>query len=241
MKKTLIALTIVATSVSAPIFAATSDNQQPNNEAKPLLIGAGSGALVGGVIAGPPGAVIGALFGMFIGQDHSDQQQIDKLHASLNQTQQQLDEESQALLAAERSIAQYKDALNDADESLRQAKLSELVTQVQFKTGDATVSPVFHEHLDNLAQVMKDDPSLKLNIQGYADVRGDEQYNQTLSEQRALNIKHYLVSSGVSESRLTHSAFGETASIGSDFEEHFFDRKVVMTLSTNKEAITVKR
>lgn len=256
MKKTVLALSLVSSTVCGPVFAKKSDEMKAENlnktttisaskfernETKPLLIGAGSGALLGGAIAGPPGAAIGAVFGLFIGQDHNDQEEITQLNASLLSTRQQLQEESDALLAANRSLRQYQEALSIADKSLRQAKLSELVTQIQFKTGDATISPVFYPHLDNLINVMNSDPSLKLDIQGYADTRGNRDYNQTLSEKRALAIKEYLLQTGINKERLTHSALGETASKGSNYEEHFFDRKVVITLSSDEEIVTVKR
>jgi sortase system peptidoglycan-associated protein len=241
MKKTLLVLTLVATTTSGAVFANAATAKSERNNAKPLLIGAGSGALLGGAIAGPPGAAIGAVFGLFIGQDHNDQEEITQLNASLLTTQQQLEEGSDALLAANRSLKQYQKALSIADESLRQAKLAELVTQIQFKTGESVISPVFYPHLDNLVKLMNSDPSLQLDIQGYADIRGNKAYNQALSEQRALAIKEYLLQSGINTARLSHSALGETASKGSNVEEHFFDRKAVITLSSNEQVITVKR
>lgn len=251
MKKTLIALTLLSASTSLTAFAGETEQEikqesqqefsKHHTDSKPVLIGVSSGAIMGGVIAGPPGAIIGGLLGIFIGQDHNDQKEIAYLNTSLNETQSSLSEEQQALIAANHSIEQYQLALNEADNAIRQAKLSELVTQVQFKTGDAAVSPVFHQHLDKLAGVMGEDDSLQLDIQGYADVRGDEAYNQDLSEKRANNIKDYLVSAGIDSNRLSVAAHGESASIGDDYEEHFFDRKVVMTLSSEPETFTVKR
>lgn len=239
MTKTLITLTIVSC-LAAPVAFAKSSSEEKKSPTS-IFVGMGSGALAGGVVGGPPGVVIGGIIGLFIGNDHTNQKEIEQLSASLENTQTILYEEQQALIAANHSLAQYKLALNDADETIRQAKLSELATQVQFKTGDATISPVFFRHLDDLAKVMQEDATLSLNIQGYADVRGDEAYNQSLSERRAINIKNYLVKNGVEASRLSHSALGETASVGSDYEEHFFDRKVVMTLSSAPETATAKR
>ena len=239
MNKTLLTLTIVSC-LATPVAFAKPDSDEKKNPT-PVLVGMGSGALAGGVVGGPPGAVIGGIIGLFIGNDHTNQKEIKQLNASLENTQSILNDEQQALFAANHSLAQYKLALKDADETIRQAKLSELATQVQFKTGDATISPVFFKHLDDLANVMQEDETLSLNIQGYADVRGDETYNQSLSEQRAINIKNYLMKNGVDGARLSHAALGESASVGSDYEEHFFDRKVVMTLSSAPETATAKR
>ena len=65
MKKTLIALTLVAT-VCTPAFAAAANT--PSKEAhKETAIGLGTGAIIGGVVGGPIGAFIGAFAGGLIG------------------------------------------------------------------------------------------------------------------------------------------------------------------------------
>ena len=57
---------------------------------------------------------------------------------------------------------------------------------------------------------MKDDSSLMLDIDGHTDSQGKDEYNQTLSENRAASVKEYLVKQGVDESRLKSTGYGET-------------------------------
>ena len=57
---------------------------------------------------------------------------------------------------------------------------------------------------------MTDNPSFKLHITGHADDRASEEYNMTLSQQRAEAAKAYLIEQGVSGDRLTTEGKGET-------------------------------
>jgi sortase system peptidoglycan-associated protein len=237
MKRSLIATTVLTIALSLPVqvSAKTGTDTSVGTDGTPVLIGAGSGALLGAAIAGPVGFAVGGLMGIFIGNDHHQ-------HQVLAQTEAALKDEKRALWAANQSIAEYQTALNEANLALRQAKLSELTTQIQFKTGESAISPIFHEYLDKLVQLMEQDWTLSLAILGHADSRGDETYNLALSRQRAQNIMNYLVDSGIDAQRLSVEALGETTSRGANNEEHFFDRKVVMRLSTtSQDKVTAKR
>ena len=57
---------------------------------------------------------------------------------------------------------------------------------------------------------MKDDETLKIDIEGHTDAQGSDESNQVLSDNRAGAVKTYLVGKGVSESRLVSAGFGET-------------------------------
>ena len=59
-----------------------------------------------------------------------------------------------------------------------------------------------------LAQYLKNNPESKIKLTGFADVRGGELNNLDLSKRRAIKIKNFLVSTGVSDSRMTVSAEG---------------------------------
>jgi outer membrane protein OmpA-like peptidoglycan-associated protein len=69
------------------------------------------------------------------------------------------------------------------------------------------------EVLTNLAAAFKQyleyDGDAKLSLSAYADERGDEQYNQALSELRAQRVKEFLVSQGIAEDKISTSANGD--------------------------------
>lgn len=64
--------------------------------------------------------------------------------------------------------------------------------------------------LNRVAQTLKDNPKVELEIGGHADDSGAKQYNLELSRKRAESVRDYLVSQGISKSRLGTRAYGET-------------------------------
>lgn len=63
--------------------------------------------------------------------------------------------------------------------------------------------------LEKNADFLKNNPSLKVIIQGNSDERGTNEYNLALAERRALNAKTYLIEVGVAEYRIRTVSFGE--------------------------------
>jgi outer membrane protein OmpA-like peptidoglycan-associated protein len=64
--------------------------------------------------------------------------------------------------------------------------------------------------VDKLAQYMKDNPNIEIGIDGHADPRGSNQYNQPLSQRRVDAIKAALVNAGVPSAKIQTGAFGKT-------------------------------
>jgi outer membrane protein OmpA-like peptidoglycan-associated protein len=60
---------------------------------------------------------------------------------------------------------------------------------------------------------MKENPEMKLAIDGHTDNVGKDELNQKLSDNRAASVRTYLVSKGVDESRITSAGHGETMPI----------------------------
>ena len=63
--------------------------------------------------------------------------------------------------------------------------------------------------LDQIANYLKENPVLGLIIEGNCDERGSQEYNRSLGERRALNVKNYLMSCGVADERLRTISYGE--------------------------------
>jgi outer membrane protein OmpA-like peptidoglycan-associated protein len=83
------------------------------------------------------------------------------------------------------------------------------------------------ETLTNLAngfkQYLEYDPNAKLSLSAYADERGEDKYNQALSELRAQRVKDFLVSEGIPADKIDTSARGE---------ENPLDKATVIDLQT---------
>ncbi len=70
--------------------------------------------------------------------------------------------------------------------------------------------------LDDIAAFMKENPDVRLEIEGHTDSRGSDTYNLDLSARRAQTIKNYLVNKGVSAERLMTKGAGESRPIDSN-------------------------
>jgi outer membrane protein OmpA-like peptidoglycan-associated protein len=71
------------------------------------------------------------------------------------------------------------------------------------------IRPDAAAELNKLAQLLKDNPELDIEMGSHTDVRGNDQYNQVLSDKRALAAVKYLIAREIDPNRLTHKGYGE--------------------------------
>lgn len=64
--------------------------------------------------------------------------------------------------------------------------------------------------LNNLVQIMNENPAISIELGSHTDSRADDKYNATLSQKRAEAAVSYIVSKGVSQSRMTAKGYGES-------------------------------
>jgi outer membrane protein OmpA-like peptidoglycan-associated protein len=75
--------------------------------------------------------------------------------------------------------------------------------------------------LDKLADLLKKNPTVKIEISGHTDNKGDKKYNLTLSQKRAESVVNYLVQKGIAAARLVAKGYGDTMPIApNDTEEN---------------------
>jgi len=77
-----------------------------------------------------------------------------------------------------------------------------------FARGRADISPSSHSELDELAKMMKERQSIRIQLEGHTDFQGNEQKNLELSQARVESVRDYLVDKGVSNKRILLKAFG---------------------------------
>ena len=83
-------------------------------------------------------------------------------------------------------------------------------------------------HLDEVAMMMNAYPEMRIKIMGHTDSLGSDQYNETLSLNRAKSVKRYLNSKGISLDRMETAGYGEKYPIetNSTDEGRFHNRRV---------------
>ncbi len=84
-----------------------------------------------------------------------------------------------------------------------------ILDPVHFEHGSSEISEDSHELLDQVALTVKAHPSLRVRVEGHTDDTGPADVNQRLSQERANNVKRYLINRGVSARRLDAKGYGE--------------------------------
>lgn len=85
-----------------------------------------------------------------------------------------------------------------------------------FDTGKSTLRSESNAELDRLVKLMKDVPSLKIEISGHTDNTGSATLNATLSQDRAQAVVNYLKTKGIAANRMTAMGYGSTQPISSN-------------------------
>lgn len=84
---------------------------------------------------------------------------------------------------------------------------------VQFETGRSALKQSSYNVLNQIADILNRYPAYSLTINGHTDNVGSSTTNQRLSEERALACFNYLVSRGITPTRMNYIGYGETRPI----------------------------
>jgi outer membrane protein OmpA-like peptidoglycan-associated protein len=106
--------------------------------------------------------------------------------------------------------AEELDAIPDAQVEQQADRL--LVTfagDLLFDSGSSSLSGGAQQRLSQVAQTLKRYPETDVVVKGYTDAAGSETMNLRLSEDRANNVRNYLIGTGVAAHRITAIGFGE--------------------------------
>lgn len=111
-----------------------------------------------------------------------------------------------------------------------------LIERVYFDTNKSTIQKRSYTLLDTIATALRQNPQItKLRIEGHTDDQGKDDYNLTLSQERAKAVLQYLVDNGkIDAKRLESQGFGEEAPLCKDIPTLTQDKKAARK---NKKAI----
>jgi outer membrane protein OmpA-like peptidoglycan-associated protein len=117
------------------------------------------------------------------------------------------------------------------------------ISDVLFDFNKYTLKPGAREKLAKLAGILLAYPGLKIQLEGYTDNVGGEEYNLKLSEQRADAVRAYLVSRGVPANTMTVKGLGAADPVASNDSAagRQRNRRVDMVVSGQPIGIDVKQ
>jgi outer membrane protein OmpA-like peptidoglycan-associated protein len=90
------------------------------------------------------------------------------------------------------------------------------MSDVLFDTAKFSLRPLAREKLAKVAGIVSGHPGLRLDVEGYTDSVGGDDYNQRLSEQRGGAVRDYLVQQGMPVSSVTAKGFGKAEPVASN-------------------------
>ncbi|HSR39787.1 MAG TPA: OmpA family protein, partial [Phnomibacter sp.] len=90
---------------------------------------------------------------------------------------------------------------------------------ILYETNSFKLNPSSFIELDKLVQLLKDNPSIKVQINGHTDNVGKPADNLLLSANRAKSVVEYLISKGIDKTRLTAKGFGATQPVADNGTE----------------------
>ena len=218
--KTNIAALFISSSL---VLTSCESVQNANNQQKGTVIGTAAGAVIGGVLGNnigkggnaPIGAVLGGVVGGVAGNVIG--RNMDKQAKEIKET----------LPGAE---------VERVGEGIK-VTLKENMVNFAFNKSD--LQPLAKANLDKLAEILINNPDTNINIYGYTDSKGTDEYNLSLSDRRAASVKAYLISKGIASSRMNTMGMGKASPIASNDTEagRAQNRRVEFAITANEKMI----
>ena len=220
MRNLVIIILTVAVVAYAPTATAKSSKEEN--------IGVGSGVVIGAIAGGPVGAIIGAAIGAKVGDTmHRKNTEIDSLSGSLDASRDDV-----------RTLHRDIDSLNAELEHYEQIDRPQLISLMQagiemdllFRTDEYALADTTGDRLATLARDVAQMRDLRVQLDGFADERGDAEYNLELSRKRVEFVRDQLIDAGIHPSRIQTTAHGEAPAQDSSADSYALERRVSLTL-----------
>jgi outer membrane protein OmpA-like peptidoglycan-associated protein len=98
-------------------------------------------------------------------------------------------------------------------------KEGRIALYIHFDTGDATIKAESKPVIAEIVRVLRENPVLKMTVEGHTDNVGNAKSNQTLSEKRAASVVSAIVEQGIDNKRLQPAGFGQDKPIAENVTE----------------------
>jgi outer membrane protein OmpA-like peptidoglycan-associated protein len=221
--KTLKIYTLAFAVMLGILISSCESLKNTSNTQKGVGIGAASGAVIGGVLGNnigkggntALGAIIGGVVGGAVGGVIGNR---------MDKQAQKIDE---ALPGAE---------VERVEEGI---KITLGENSVNFDLNKSTLTSTAKANLDRLVPIFNEYPDTNINIFGYTDSSGADDYNLKLSEQRAAAVRTYLTGKGLRSSRFVVTGRGEADPIADNSNAAGMakNRRVEFAITANEKMI----
>ena len=84
-----------------------------------------------------------------------------------------------------------------------------LIDNIFYDFDKATLRPESATALDELIQLLNENPNITIELSAHTDYKGSDQYNEGLSQRRAESVVNYLIEHGITSDRLMPKGYGE--------------------------------
>ena len=185
-----------------------------------------SGGAVAGLIAGGPvGMFVGALGGVYVAEQMKMAEELPATEQSLHAAKVDIDLLEDALQREQAQIALLENELR-AEVAANDA--TRLEFQLMFRTGEDEIQDEDQTRIAMLASYLERNPDLVVRLDGHADPRGSEEYNNILAKFRALSVANALFAQGIDEDRVEVNFHGSAQSEANsgDYESYALERRV---------------
>ena len=232
MRNLVAIIFIVAVATSSPAMAASASKQES--------AGVGAGVIIGALAGGPAGAIIGAAIGAKVGDTmHNKASTIDSLSGSLDESRSDieiLEGDIRALNGDIDSLSAELDHFHEIDRpqlvNLMQAGIA---MDLLFRTDEYVLADTTGGRLSELANAVAQMRDVRVQLDGFADERGDSEYNLKLSEKRVNFVRDQLVAAGINPSKIRVSAHGEAPAQDESVDSYALERRVALKIFIGNE------
>ena len=101
---------------------------------------------------------------------------------------------------------------DDADNTI-------VLKHVFFETGETGLKNHSRFELNNIVQILRDNPDIRIELSGHTDSTGEEAQNLAISRERANSVQAYLLDKGIDASRVATTGYGSSRPIESNDTE----------------------
>ena len=184
----------------------------------------GGSVVTGGLVAGPPGAAVGFLVGALLGEKAQDEHDLESAEVNMASALNEIQTLEQEINGMEHQLAQMQDESNRLQENL----LTRLKFQIMFRTGKDELTELDQKRVAILTDYLNRNQELHVRLDGHADLRGTDEYNNVLAKFRAKTVADALVQGGVAQDRIETYSHGasKARSTEGDYEGYALDRRV---------------